>query len=355
MPTPATGSPPSGWSSCWPSGATSTGCGPGPTPATGPPPSGWPSCWPSGATSRGDHLLRARADTGDRSAAERLVELLAERGDIDEAAGPGRHRRPGRRRAAGRAAGQRGDIDGLRARADTGDRFAAERLAELLAERGDIDGLRARADTGDGFAAERLAELLAERGDLDEAITLLRARADTGDRYRRRPAGRAAGRAGRPRGVPLRARADTGDGFAAAGWPSCWPSGATSSGLRARADTGDRFAAGRLAELLAERGDLDEAIAVLRPRRHRRRVRRLAAGRAAGRAGRHRGAAGPADTGDEFAAAGWPSCWPSGATPTGCGPAPTPATAAAMRLVELLAERGDLDGLQRYCEAMTVR
>jgi hypothetical protein len=41
----------------------------------------------------------------------------------------------------------------------------------LLAERGDLDGLRARADAGDGPAAQRaawlLADLLARRGDLD--------------------------------------------------------------------------------------------------------------------------------------------------------------------------------------------
>ena len=41
----------------------------------------------------------------------------------------------------------------MRARADAGDGDAAERLAELLAERGDLDGLRARADAGDGHAA----------------------------------------------------------------------------------------------------------------------------------------------------------------------------------------------------------
>ena len=61
------------------------------------------------------------------------------------------------------------------------------RLAGLLAERGDLDGLRARADAGDGDAAVRLADLLAERGDLDG----------------------------------LRARADAGDGTPPGGWPTC--------------------------------------------------------------------------------------------------------------------------------------
>jgi hypothetical protein len=93
--------------------------------------------------------LRARADDGERHAARRLADLLAEHGDLVE----------------------------LRARADAGDPYAADRLARLLAGRGEIDGLRARADNGDIVSALRLAGLLAEPGDLDE----LRARADAGD------------------------------------------------------------------------------------------------------------------------------------------------------------------------------
>jgi hypothetical protein len=50
---------------------------------------------------------------------------------------------------------------------------AAEPLADLFAERGDLDGLRARAYDGDRAAAQRLARLLYERGDQDG----LRARA----------------------------------------------------------------------------------------------------------------------------------------------------------------------------------
>ena len=65
------------------------------------------------------------------------------------------------------------------------------RLADLLAEHGDLDGLRARADEGDWYAARRLADLLAEHGDLDG----LRARTDVGDRI-------AAGLVGRPAGRP---------------------------------------------------------------------------------------------------------------------------------------------------------
>ena len=88
--------------------------------------------------------------------------------------------------------------------------------------------------------------------------------------------------------------------------------------LRTRADAGDVFAAGRLAELLAERGDLDE----LRTR---------------------------ADAGDGPAAGGWPTCWPSAATWRGraaAHPGRRRRRCAAVRLANLLAERGDLDELR---------
>jgi hypothetical protein len=40
-------------------------------------------------------------------------------------------------------------------------------VADLLVGRGDLDGLRARADTGDEAAPWRLGLELAERGDLE--------------------------------------------------------------------------------------------------------------------------------------------------------------------------------------------
>ena len=67
-----------------------------------------------------------------------------------------------------------GDVDGLRAQADAGNRDAATRLAELLAQRGDLDGLRARADAGDEWAAARLPDLLIEQGRGEEAERLRR-------------------------------------------------------------------------------------------------------------------------------------------------------------------------------------
>ena len=64
-PTPATGTPPGGWPSCWPSAATWTrrcDLRARADAGDGPPPGGWPGCWPSAATWT---ELRARADAGD--------------------------------------------------------------------------------------------------------------------------------------------------------------------------------------------------------------------------------------------------------------------------------------------------
>ena len=72
---------------------------------------------------------------------------------------------------------ERGDLEELRARADAGDVYAAGELAELLARRGDLDQaeqiLRAQADAGDGYA-HRLAELLTQQGRGEEAERLRR-------------------------------------------------------------------------------------------------------------------------------------------------------------------------------------
>ena len=301
------------WPSCWPSAATWTSCAPGPTPATG----------------------RRRAAGRAAGRARR----------------PGRAARPGRRRRRvpppGRLAellAERGDLDGLRARADAGDEAAAGRLAELLAERGDLDGLRARADAGDEDAAGRLAELLAERGDLDGAAQILRARADAGD-------GDAAMRlaellAERGDLDGLRARADAGDKDAAWRLAELLAERGDLDGLRARADAGDEDAAWRLAELLAERGDLDE----LRARADAGDgYAAAAAGRAAGRARRPGRAARPGRRRRPSCRLGsWPGCWPSAATWTGPHSLRARADAgdgyAASQLARLLAERGDLDG-----------
>jgi len=239
------------------------------------------------------------ADAGDRYAARRLADLLAETGDLDGLRARGD---TGDQYAAWRLTdllAKRGDLDGaaqiLRARADAGDEYAAGRLADLLAETGDLDGLRGRADTGDRYAAGRLADLLAETGDLDG----LRGRADAGDEgAARRLAGRLA-ETGDLDGAAqiLRARADAGDRYAASRLAELLAETGDLDGLRARADAGDKGAASWLAGLLAKRGDLDGAAQILRAH---------------------------ADTGDRDAAS-----W----------------------LADLLAEHGDLDGLRARADA----
>ena len=151
-------------------------------------------------------LYRRAADAGDEHAAERLADLLYDRGDLNQ----------------------------LRARADAGDGQAAYRLADLLYDRGDLDQLRARANAGDEHAAERLANLLYDRGDLDQAEQIWRARADAGDVLA---------------AVQLAFRL-----------PGHGDVDQTGQFLRARAD------AERLANLLADHGDLNQAEQILRAR-----------------------------------------------------------------------------------------
>ena len=247
--------------------------------------------------------LRARADAGDLAAARRLADLLAERGDLD------------------------GAEQILRGPADAGDLVAARELANMLARRGDLDGLRARADAGDLAAARRLADLLAERGDLDGAEQILRGPADAGDLVAARELANMLARRGDLDG--LRARADAGDEDAGRKLASLLARRGDLDGLCARADAGDFAAARRLADLLAERGDLDRAEQILR---------------------------GPADAGDRHAA--WELATLlkrrgdlDGAEQILRGPADAGDFAAARELANMLVRRGDLDGLRARAEA----
>ena len=162
-------------------------------------------CWPR----RGDlDGLRARADAGDKGAARRLAGQLAVRGNLDEAVTGTASPRP-----------------------TSGDTVSARLLAQLLAERGDLEALRARTDSGDrARCPKRLAGLLAERGDLDEAAQILRAAADV-----RRPGRRlVAGRICWPdvaTWTPC-APAPTPATSTPPSWPRCWPSTATWTGRR---------------------------------------------------------------------------------------------------------------------------
>ncbi|MFI5951843.1 helix-turn-helix domain-containing protein [Micromonospora chalcea] len=113
------------------------------------------------------HRLRDRANDGDRLARGRLVEILADRGQVDLA------------------------IDLLAIGADQGDQLACGHLADLLIRHGRVELLKARADAGDpaaeaaiadqpvrgGHDACRIAGALADLGDHDRAIAILQAHA----------------------------------------------------------------------------------------------------------------------------------------------------------------------------------
>jgi hypothetical protein len=102
------------------------------------------------ADSARNRLLYRYAIPLYRQAAWRLADLLAGRGDLDEA------------------------VQILRTRAEAGDEEAGGQLISLLAERGDLDGLRARAEAGDRHAAKPLIGLLTEQGRGEEAERLRR-------------------------------------------------------------------------------------------------------------------------------------------------------------------------------------
>lgn len=95
--------------------------------------------------------LRDLAAAGESPAGRILVDLLADRGHLDQ----------------------------LRSLAEAGDWHAASRLATLLYEQGEQDEAerfwRLAADRGEPAARTELATVLAGRGDVDEAIALLQA------------------------------------------------------------------------------------------------------------------------------------------------------------------------------------
>jgi predicted negative regulator of RcsB-dependent stress response len=269
-------------------------------------------------------LYRNATDARDEYAAWQLADLLAQRGDLDEAvkilrawvnsdgkAGTLRMARLLAKHGAldqlraladagnlsasamlnGFSLGQSYfNVDQLKARADVGDSFAAWELAHLLAKQGDLDQLRARAYFGDPdatrelggdgdlnedarveilraranaspSAAQVLAQLLAERGDLDEAAQILRPWADRGLQVAAlRLAHLLAERGDLDQ---LRARADAGDLPAAVWLAGVLAEYGDLDQLRAQADVGDLPATRQLARLLAERGNLDEAAQIL--------------------------------------------------------------------------------------------
>lgn len=110
--------------------------------------------------------LRARADAGDRNAAGRLGELLAERGDREGAVRVWQFSDVIWRNPAGFHSEHLHSLspeDFLQETTDDPEDWVfmeTERLARVLAERGDdaaLAELRARAEAGDPAAAKRLA------------------------------------------------------------------------------------------------------------------------------------------------------------------------------------------------------
>ena len=226
----------------------------------------------------------------------------------------------------------------MRARADAGNEGRRRHLNRLLAERGDLDELRVRADAGDEDAAGRLAGLLADRGEVDQAARILVALADAGDQ------------AAAIRLAWLLAEREDLDGARASAGRDRMPLllVAATRGLRARADAGDGLppGAGRAAGRARRPGRVG------RPdRRGRSACRRWPS---AGRTGTGGGAPGltPAARTPPIS---WPVRWPTAAIwirlcRSWLWPTPT-ASSAAIRLADLLAERGDLDGLRGQAEA----
>lgn len=252
--------------------------------------------------------LRARADAGDEHAARRLAAMLDERGHLNELRS--RHR-AGDRYAGLRLAKayrRRGRPDlGVRIlQTDTykGDWEAGKLLVELLDQQGDrkesIGILRAFATLGGGRVgvdtAEEAAQMLVDRGRSTEAIRILQARRKAGevdlpgllpkllarqpDKTALREMAKFDSRArdelaklladkGRLDDAIAMVRADAAIGLSGApqsaellaGWLA---RRGNIEELQARADAGDTYAGMALAKLLAERGDLDRAVKILR-------------------------------------------------------------------------------------------
>jgi hypothetical protein len=204
---------------------------------------------------RGDErALRSLAADGDRHAAAALALLLAHRGDEQ---GLRSLADAGNRDAAGYLVGhlaEDADQDELRARADAGDQYAAKALAWWLAPPGNETARTGqsspgRDDTGEEWPVRDLVRLLAQRGDKEG----LRARADAGDS--RAAAALAYTLAGRGDEEGVRALAEAGDWFAIGSLADLLARRGDEEGLRAEAEAGNWSAVRPLTDLLADRGD----------------------------------------------------------------------------------------------------
>ncbi|MBP2327093.1 tetratricopeptide (TPR) repeat protein [Kibdelosporangium banguiense] len=154
----------------------------------------WADSWSLGAQFadwlvKADRIdeLRSRALAGEWPASNRLAQVLAKRGQLDEAIALVRpfasHENWTREGVLADLLVSRGDADELLARGQAGSRPATGRLSNLLARQGYLDQaievLVPYVETEPGIA-ERVVQLLLEQEKLDEAVAVLRRFADAG-------------------------------------------------------------------------------------------------------------------------------------------------------------------------------
>jgi len=106
--------------------------------------------------------LRDRAERGDSTAVDELIEHAIERGDLTELRRIAQSGNPTATDELIQLAAEQGNLEELRRLSDAGNATAADQLIELATEQGDMDELRRLADRGNTTAAEQLLELTTE-------------------------------------------------------------------------------------------------------------------------------------------------------------------------------------------------
>jgi hypothetical protein len=216
--------------------------------------------------------LRDFAEAGNDLAADDLARLLVTLGRADEAtAMMGARADDGNRNALGYLANWYSQNDqvqeavqAVRVLMGAGDVNAAQQLADLLAKQGNVDDLRdlAESEGPDSQAAHRLADILAELGEKEELQRL----ADAGSTYAATWIGANLADEGKiDEGIAILWKlADDGLIYAMDALRDVLTKHDRIDDLRARSDSGDGWSARRLSSILENRGEYDEAIAVLR-------------------------------------------------------------------------------------------